>query len=189
MEQGESSGSASKYHSDDQTRGEAARGAIHGKSEREVDRRILQTKPEHITGKQGTSGRVMRIKANYFPMLTQIKWEIHHYHVEFSPQIESAAFRNALLVQQRPTIGSFLYDRGASIYTIRSPSKPHEITEIVTRDREQREILIKIKHVGQISPLESRTVQVQNIIMKKALRALNLILVGRDYFDAAASVR
>lgn len=119
-------------------------------------------------------------------MASQLRWEIYHYHVEFSPEIEAASFRNALLVRQRAILGSFLYDRGSSIYTVRQLD--NEVTEIVTRDREEREILIKIKRVGVISPLEGRCIQVQNIIMRKALNALQLQLIGRDHFDAAARV-
>lgn len=168
------------------TRGEAARGMIHGNRARTDDRRILATKPNHISQKQGTSGTVMKIKANYFPLNSTIKWEIYHYHVEFTPEIEMASFKNALMARHREIIGNFLYDRGSSIYTTRVLE--NDMTEIVTRDRDEREILIKIKRVGVISPLESRTIQVQNIILKKALKALNLQLVGRDYFDAAARV-
>lgn len=115
-----------------------------------------------------------------------MRWETYHYHVDFSPEIETASFRNALLARQRAIIGFFLYDRGSSIFTTRK--LPNDDTEIVTRDREEREILIRIRLVGVISPLENRSIQVQNIIMKKALTALSLQLVGRDHFDAAASV-
>lgn len=178
--------SATKYHSDEQTRGEAARGSIHGNRARTDDRRILATRPNHISQKQGSSGTTIKVTANYFPLMSQLKWEIYHYHVDFSPEIEAASFRNALLVRQRPILGSFLYDRGSSIYTVRQ--LPNEETEIVTRDREEREILIKIKRVGVISPLEGRCIQVQNIIMRKALNALRLQLIGRDHFDAEARV-
>lgn len=119
-------------------------------------------------------------------MMSPLRWEIYQYHVDFSPEIESAAFKNALLVRQRPTLGGFLYDRGSSIFTIRQ--LPNEVTEIVTRDREEREILIKIKRVGVISPLEIRSIQVQNIIMRKGLQGLQLQLIGRDHFDPVAKV-
>lgn len=119
-------------------------------------------------------------------MNAKIRWEIYHYHVDFTPEIEPASFRNALLARQRPTLGCFLYDRGSAIYT--THLLPNEETEIVTRDRDDREILMRIRRVGVISPLESRSIQVQNIIMRKALGALNLQLVGRDHFDASARV-
>lgn len=183
---GSSGESSTKYHSDEQTRGEAARGSIHGNRARTDDRRILETRPNHITQKQGTSGQRLKIKANYFALNSRIKWEIFHYHVDFSPEIETASFRNALLARQRATLGNFLYDRGSAIYTTHQLQS--EEFEITTRDRDEREILIKFKRVGVISPLESRSIQVQNIIMKKALRALNLQIVGRDHFDAAARV-
>lgn len=61
--------------------------------------------------------------------------------------------------------------------------------EIVTRDdRNDQEVLITMHRVGIISPNEAVYIQVLNVIMKKALDALQLKLVGRDYFDAAATV-
>lgn len=134
----------------------------------------------------GKSGRQMVVKANYFQLKSHIKWEIYQYHVEFVPEIENPSFRNALLMRQRATLGGFLYDRGSNIFTIKQLER--EVTEISTRDRDDHEILIKIKRVGLISPLENRSIQVLNIIVKKALKELNLQRVGRDYFDPEAKV-
>lgn len=181
-----SSDSATKYHSDEQTRGEAARGSIHGNRARTDDRRILATRPNHITQKQGTSGQQFKVKANYFPLISAMKWEVYLHHVEFTPEIEFPSFRNALLVRQRPTLGNFLFDRGSAIYTFHQ--LPNDPIEITTRDRDEREILIKIRRVGVISPLENRMTHVQNVIMKRAMKALNLQLVGRDHFDSDARV-
>lgn len=118
-------------------------------------------------------------------MLSKGRWQIYHHHVEFSPTIENAAFKNALLVQQKETLGGFLYDRGSSVYLIRQLDA--EI-EFQTRDREGIEYLIKMRRVGLITAAEKEYLQVLNIIMIKALNALQLQLVGRDYFDPQASV-
>lgn len=125
------------------------------------------------------------MRANYFEVLSNGRWQIYHYHVEFSPTIENAAFRNALLVQQKETLGGFLYDRGSSVYLIRQLDA---VMEFQTRDREENEYLVKVTRVGLISSQEKEYLQVLNIIMKKALHALQLQLVGRDYFDSKASV-
>lgn len=128
---------------------------------------------------------LQNVKANYFAFNTKMQWQVFHYHVTFSPEIENSAFRNALLAQQRPTLGGFLYDRGASIYLIRQLDQQ---LEFQTRDREGQEYVIRLERVGLISTLESEYIQVLNIIMRKAIQALNLQLVGREYFDAAAAV-
>lgn len=168
----------------DQRHGKEARGAIRGKPEESTE--MLVMKPQHIQSKQGTSGIQMVVKANYFPLDSKISWQIFHYHVDFVPEIENVSFRNSLLVNQVKELGGFLYDRGSSIYTI--TQLPNERHEVSTRDRDGNDILIKIRRVGLISPLEHRSIQVINIIMKKAMKALNLQLVGRDHFDAVAKV-
>lgn len=92
-----------------------------------------------------------------------------------------------MLARHRNQLGGYLYDRGSSIYT--TTQLDGDLMEITTRDeRLDQEVLIKIKRVGLISPSESVYLQVLNVIMKKALHALNLTLVGRDYFDPAATV-
>lgn len=147
---------------------------------------LIATKPEG-SSKNGTSGRRFIAKANYFALNSKMKWEVYHYHVTFTPEIENPAFKNRLLADQRPRIGSFLFDRGSSIFTVRQLEK--EKFEIGTRDRDEKEILIKIERVGLISPLEVRFLQLLNIIMKKAFKGLDLQRVSRDYFDSAAKVR
>lgn len=169
---------------DEKTRGEDVRGSIHGRGHEDGEK-LLQTRPNHIANKKGSTGRVLKVKANYFALTSAGQWQVFHYHVEFSPELENAAIRNALLVQQRETLGGFLYDRGASIYLIRQLEPKMEFQ---TRDREGREYLMKLTRVGIISALEIQYLQVLNIIMKKASHSLNLQLVGRDYYDPAAAV-
>lgn len=146
---------------------------------------LIATKPEG-SSKNGTSGRRFNVKSNYFAINSKIKWEVYHYHVAFTPEIENAAFKNALLAKERPRLGSFLYDRGSSIFTVRQLES--EKFEIITRDRDDMEILMKIERVGLISPQEMRFIQLLNVIVKKAFKGLNLQLVSRDYFDEAAKV-
>ncbi|XP_055323202.1 piwi-like protein Siwi [Sitodiplosis mosellana] len=181
----DSSGSSTKPQSVEKTRVGAPRGAIRGdRSEQSLA--LVETKPGHVASKKGNSGRVFNVKANYFALNSKIKWQVFHYHVEFTPEVENPAFKNLLLAQQRPRIGNFLYDRGSSIFTVRQLES--ERFEISTRDRDQNEILIKFSRVGLISPLEMRFIQLLNIIMKKAFKELNLQRVSRDYFDADARI-
>lgn len=168
---------------DEKTRGEAQRGSIHGRGGDEG--KIIITKPGHISSKRGTTGIQLKVQSNYFDVLSRGVWQIYHYNVEISPTIENAAFKNALLVQQKETLGAFLYDRGSSVYLIRQLDAD---IEFQTRDRDGIEYLIKMTRVGLISSAEKEYLQVLNIIMKKALNALQLQLVGRDYFDPQASV-
>lgn len=170
---------------DGQNRGEAVRGAIHGnRPERSVE--LVKTRPDHVVTKKGTTGRNFLVKANYFQLKSSFKWEIFHYRVEFAPEVENVAFRNRLLADQRARLGGFLYDRGESIFTAKQLES--EKIEISTRDRDDKEILIKITRVGIISPLENRSIQVLNVIVKKSLKELELQRVGRDYFDPGAKV-
>lgn len=141
----------------------------------------------HIeASKKGTSGRKLAVKANYFALQPMTKFQVFHYHVDFKPAQENSAFKRKLLMQQSAKLGGFLYDRGSSIFT--AHQLPSNRMEITTRDRDEQDILITITHVGLISSLEGRYVQILNIIVKSLNRALKLQLVGRDYYDPNAKV-
>lgn len=43
--------------------------------------------------------------------------------------------------------------------------------------------------MGEVTNADSHRMQVFNILLRKCLACLNLQLVGRNYFDAAAKVR
>lgn len=149
---------------------------------------MVKTRPEHIQSKQGSSGmRHFMVKANYFMLNAPKNWQIFHYRVDFLPEIENAAFRSALLARQRPRIGSFLYDRGSSIFTVRElEAERFDITTVDERDNSP--IVLKLKRVGLISAHEHQYLHILNLISKNAFKPLNLQLVGRDYFDPVACV-
>lgn len=147
---------------------------------------LVKTKPDNIVSKQGKAGTQIAVKTNYFALNSKVLWQIFHYHVTFVPEIENPLFRNYLLVNQVKQFKGFVYDRGTSVYT--TTQLQNDNLEISTRDRDGRDILIKIQRVGLISPLEHRYIQVLNVIMRSAFKGLELKLVGRDYFDSVASV-
>lgn len=147
---------------------------------------LVKTKPDNIESKQGKAGRQIVVKANYFALNSRALWQIFHYHVTFVPEIENPLFRNYLLVNQVKQFKGFVYDRGTSVYT--TTQLQNDRLEISTRDRDGRDILIKIQRVGLISPLEHRYIQVLNVIMRSVFKGLDLKLVGRDYYDSVASV-
>lgn len=88
-------------------------------------------------------------------------------------------------MQQKEALGPFVYDGGSSVYLLYQLDADIEFR---TRDRDNVEYLIKMTRVLLISAHENSYLQVLNIIKKRALNALKLQLVGRDYFDPNASV-
>lgn len=157
---------------------------ITGESNRNID--LDRTRPEMLQSKKGSTGKQVAVTSNYFALDTTIKWEIYQYHVDFLPEVDNPSFRNNLLVRHRLILGAFLYDRGSNIFTVQKLE--NDSIEISTRDRDDAEILIKIKRVALVSTLEHRFISILNIIVKKAMKELELQRVQRDYFDPKAKV-
>lgn len=105
-----------------------------------------KTRPETLQSKRGTTGKLVAVTSNYFALNATTKWEIYQYHINFLPEVENPSFRNNLLVRHRTILGAFLYDRGSNIFTLQKLQ--NDLIEISTRDRDDKEILIKIKRVA-----------------------------------------
>lgn len=146
---------------------------------------IKRTKPPHISSKRGTTGVPVNLASNYFRLPHVTEWQIYQHHVEFRPELENMRFKRLLLYQNKNILGGYLFD-GASLYITRSLGQ--QPIEIDTVDQDGSAIKIIIRFVSLVSSLEARYIQVLNIIMKHAIRGLNLQLVSRDYFDPAAAV-
>lgn len=175
-----------KYHAD-ATRGESARGAIQGRNPHRVMEDVIVTRPSHITNtKHGKIGTPIRLESNYFPLVTSVSsLLIYQYHVEFRPEIENKRFRLRLIHDHRSYFGGYIFD-GMHIFS--TSRLPNEETEFQTRNTEGEEILIIVKFVRLLSNNEATSIQVHNLLLRRLMQGLNLNLVGRNYFDAQASV-
>lgn len=90
-----------------------------------------------------------------------------------------------LIREQKANLGGYLFD-GTILFLWQ---KLHnDITEFMTKDREENPIQITVKFVKLISMLNGESIQVLNLILRNSLAALDLQLVGRNFFDAIAKV-
>lgn len=124
--------------------------------------------------------------ANYFPIQSVTDWTLYQYRVDFSPDEDRTATKKRLLRQATANVlGGYLFD-GTVLFT---PNRlnPDPMELFVENDTGER-FRITIRLVGEVARSDSQRLQVFNIILRKCLSYLNLQLVGRNYFDAAAKV-
>lgn len=146
---------------------------------------IVRTRPEHLETKKGSTGNVVRITANYFRLKKKPTWCLYQYHVDFDPEVLQVSVRKGLLGVHRNTIGSNIFDGSSLFLTNRLPS---DVTELLSKNRNDENIRVIIKFTGQISMNEGRSLQILNILVRKCLEGLKLQLVGRNFYDAMAKV-
>lgn len=78
----------------------------------------------------GTAGEPVTLLANFYRLESQPDWCIYHYHVEFSPNIDSKRVRQGIVREHgHKFVGdTFLFD-GMALYTI--TRSPNEVCEII----------------------------------------------------------
>lgn len=153
-----------------------------------VAKEVCKTKPQHVVSKVGTSGQPLNLTSNYFKMLTNKEWDIFQYRVDFVPEIEDTRLKKALLRREKAQVGGNLFD-GTMIFTC----KRIMVSEIVTKfetgaERTESTVQIKFREVGVVSRTDQRMLQIYNLILRRAMDGLKLSLMGRNYYDAKASV-
>lgn len=146
---------------------------------------MLRTRPEkYKDSKCGTSGTVVKLTANYFPIKpVQHNWTLYHYHADFLPNVEETFIRKALMRPYKNEFNGYVFD-GSALYT--SSKLLNDTKEILTTRSNGDKVKIVLKYVGNISA--EKALQVWNIIMRSSLEALNLQMIRRNYFDFDPSV-
>lgn len=153
---------------------------------RERDLDIIRTVPDGLNSKCGTAGTPIRLKANYFELKTMPKFNINQYRIDFEPDIEMVAIRKRLLFEQKPLLGGYLYDTRNTVYlTHKLERSPLVMTG---KDREGNAYQMTLKLVGSVSMETRESLQVLNVILRRAMDGLHLQLIGRNFFDAKATV-
>lgn len=95
------------------------------------------------------------------------------------------AVRRHLLREHQGRLGGYIFD-GFSLFMTRKLES--DSVELVGRARDKSVYQIKIKYVAELSMTDGRAMQVLNLILRRAMGGLNLQLVQRNFYDAAARV-
>jgi len=149
---------------------------------------IINTRPAHVVTKKGTDGVPIRLKANYFQLLSATQWGLNQYRVDFSVDLDDTKTRKRLVgigIRQFNLTG-YLFD-GTVLYT---PNRLHpDPCEFVVQNETTGEnVTVNIRMVGEVTAGDYHYLQLFNIIIKKCFTYMNFQLIGRNYFDPKMKV-
>lgn len=144
---------------------------------------VYNTKPSSLRdSKEGTSGRALKLSANYFKLIRKPKFEFALYRVDFKPEIENAAMRKAFVAHQKELLGGYLFDGQNMIYLTRR--LPEQQMKLTIESREGVTYQMIIKNTGAvIEATDSMASQILNVILRRTMDGLNMQLVGRNLYD------
>lgn len=158
----------------------------HLRPEPKVPLHLLYTRPQQMESKCGTSGQAITCEANYFRLKHTPTWRIFQYRVDFQPDVEDIRHRRYLL--SRLNLGGFLFD-GTMIFITEKIDDSDEIVEKTVQGRDNdTNYRVIFKLTALVSHLESAMIQVLNLILRSAMKGLNLQTVGRNLYDPLAQV-
>lgn len=95
-------------------------GGVRGRTNRNE---IINTRPTDLKTKKGEDGVTIKLKANYFQLLSATKWGLNQYRVDFNIPIDDTRTRKKLVaIGIRPfNVTGYLFD-GTVLYT---PNRLH----------------------------------------------------------------
>ena len=146
---------------------------------------MIKTRPVAINSKQGSSGKVVKLSANYFALNKSPDFDLVQYHVDLVPDVEVTMIRKAILREQKATLGEFLFD-GSTMYLTKK--LPDAITTITTQKKDGSDLKIILKYVHVVSMHDDTSFQTLNIVLRSSMEGLKLQLVGRNLFDPIAKI-
>lgn len=149
---------------------------------------ICDTRPANLNTKKGTSGQPITIQTNYFRLLKTPTWSLYQYRVDFTPEVLHSGLRKALIAQQRENFGcGYLFD-GTLLFLSKKLDATDNKIIFHSKSRENDDYAVELKFISVVSMKTSASLQILNLILRRAMHGLKLQLVARNYYDAAAKV-
>lgn len=148
---------------------------------------IFTTKPvDNVKQAMDKEFKSIHMQTNYFNIIKKPQFDMVQYRADFYPHCDLLSAKKAFLREHKGEMGGYIFDGTCCFLARKLPFSPYEMFS-KTRDGKQQKIVLK--EVAVISMTNQTSVQLLNLIMRKALEGLKLQLVGRNFFDAAAKVR
>lgn len=157
------------------------------KRTRTPQNQIVVTRP-HDGERSFKGGERVKLQANFFRLLKTPQWKIYKYHINFEPECVLARLRNALVMQHKDRIGGFLFD-GTQLFVTHDLGGDRGVLELTSKTREDVVYTLTLKFTKIVEMTEQESLQILNLILRRATNGLKLQLVGRNFYDAASKVK
>jgi aubergine-like protein len=143
-----------------------SRGApIHDESQRRIVDPTRVNFREPGTEKQGTSGELVPLIANYVRVLSAPQWLLYQYHVTFLPDnIDSRKTRRELLAQHKGVLQDVAFD-GQTLYSFNDLGDDYETKS--HHEATAQDITIQLHKVAVQGPESPNFFHLSNLIMRK----------------------
>ncbi|XP_035744235.1 piwi-like protein Ago3 [Vespa mandarinia] len=137
-----------------------------------------------VINRQGTSGKVVDLFANYIDLKLDTGRGLFQYEVKFNPDIDSRALRRKLLNQHAAKLGYTLSFDGVLLYL---PQKFPQENIVYKSDHPLDGSPVILTLIFKKKEKMSESIQFFNILFGRIMRALNFVRIGRQNFNPACA--
>lgn len=95
--------------------------------------------------------------------------------------------RNALIMQHKDTIGGFLFD-GTQLFLTKELTMDQGVLLLTSKTRADEVYTLTLKFTTIVAMDQPESLQILNLILRRATNGLKLELVNRNYYDPKAKV-
>lgn len=146
------------------------------------------TKPLGISDKQGSSGKVVELSANYFLLNKKPTFDFNQYRVDFEPVLDQLILRKAFVRRQSGLLGGYLFDGDSLLYLTHRLAEDRMEFEVESREGVHYKMVFK-KTGMVIKMTDGMATQVLNVILRRLMDGLKMQLVGRHMYDPENMVK
>lgn len=146
------------------------------------------TRPGGNSSKCETSGTPIKLTSNYFEVEEMPEFQFTQYRVDFEPDLDVAMIRNAFVRQQETALGGYIYDGASGLYLTKELDNETTKFECTSREDKKYTLIIK-KTKNKIAMTSKMGMMLLNVILRRAMRGLNLQLLRRDYYNPQAAIK
>ncbi|XP_011168648.1 piwi-like protein Ago3 isoform X1 [Solenopsis invicta] len=134
--------------------------------------------------RQGKSGTKVETYANYIDLKIEPGTGLFQYEVKFSPDIDSTGLRRKLLNQHSDSLGRTKTFDGMILYVPRRLSQ--DVTQFISQHPMDGSSVTLTIIYRKKQPMSENT-QFLNVLLKRIMRALSLVRIGRQNFNPSCA--
>nr|XP_019611125.1 PREDICTED: piwi-like protein 3 [Rhinolophus sinicus] len=137
---------------------------------------------EHVReSTAGSQGKMVKLFANHFRVVSQPQWIAYKYNVDYTPDIENGNVRESLLFQHEALLGKCRIFDGNSLLLPHRLPKPK--TELVSKLKDDALVKVTVEFSSELTPTSPDRLRYYNILFRKILKIMKLKQVGRNYYN------
>lgn len=177
-----------------QKRGSRGRGRGRGGARKNRDEfsDVLTTKTSGVSKTASikdtgaTFDQEIMLTTNYYKVDQRDKVSMFMYHVDFKPPMENRKARWSLMNKLNNALGLNVYDGASSVYLMIKLPQTENNFSVELRDGTP--FIVRLRQSREIHYTDGMFFTILNLVLRRCFDALELNLVGRNFYDAKAAI-